>query len=105
MNWRNDQPSTIFYAEALDEGNPEHKVDFRDAVYQWTAPFTSEPVLLAKTIDRFGGINWGNETTAVLFDDWYDTRNTRTYLFNPSNPDEVPRVISIRNFVFACWLR
>ena len=97
LNWRNDQPSALYYAEALDEGDPENKVDFRDAVYQWNAPFNSEPVLLAKTIDRFGGINWGNETTAVLFDDWYDTRNTRTYLFNPSNPDEVPRVISNRN--------
>ena len=97
MNWRNDQPSTLYYAEALDEGNPENKVEYRDAVYQWKAPFNSEPVLMVKTIDRFGGISWGNETTAVLFDDWYDTRNTRTYLFNPSNPEQAPLVISNRN--------
>ncbi len=97
MNWRNDQPSTLYYAEALDEGNPENKVEYRDAVYQWKAPFDSEAVLMAKTIDRFGGISWGNETTAVLYDDWYDTRNTRTYLFNPSNPELTPLVISNRN--------
>ena len=97
MSWRNDQPSALCYAEALDEGDPENIVEFRDAVYQWNAPFTSEPVLLAKTIDRFGGINWGNETLAVLYDNWYDTRNTRTYLFNPSNPEQSPVVISNRN--------
>ena len=97
MSWRNDQPSTLFYAEALDEGNPENKVEYRDAVYQWKAPFDSEAVLMAKTIDRFSRIIWGNETTAVLYDDWYDTRNTRTYLFNPSNPEQTPLVISNRN--------
>ncbi|HCY40504.1 MAG TPA: S9 family peptidase [Prolixibacteraceae bacterium] len=97
MNWRNDQPSTLYYAEALDEGNPENKVEYRDAVYQWKAPFDSEAVLMAKTIDRFSGVSWGNETTAVLYDDWYDTRNTRTYLLNPSNPEQAPVVISNRN--------
>lgn len=97
MNWRNDKPSALFYVEALDEGDPEIQVDFRDAVYQWDAPFTSGPILMAKTTDRFGGIIWGNETTAVLYDNWYDTRNTRTCLFNPSNPAQSPKVISNRN--------
>jgi dipeptidyl aminopeptidase/acylaminoacyl peptidase len=97
MNWRNDKPSTLFFVEALDEGNPENKAEFRDAVYQWDAPFTTGSILMVKTTDRFGGIIWGNETTAVLYDNWYDTRNTRTYLFNPANPSQVPQVISNRN--------
>ena len=97
MTWRNDQPSSLVYVEALDEGNPENKVNFRDAVYQWNAPFTAEPKLLVKTIDRYNGIEWGNETLAVLSDNWYDTRNTRTYLFNPSNPAQTPQIISSRN--------
>ncbi|MFY9150785.1 MAG: prolyl oligopeptidase family serine peptidase [Prolixibacteraceae bacterium] len=97
MSWRKDQPAALVYTEALDEGNPENKVEFRDAVYLWTAPFDSNPVLMAKTIDRYAGIIWGNETTAVLYDGWYDTRNTRTYLFNPSNPEQKPEVISNRN--------
>ncbi len=97
MNWRSDKPSTLYYAEALDQGNPENKVELRDAVYQWDAPFTADQVLVAKTTDRFGGIIWGNETTAVLYDNWYDTRNTRTYLFNPSDPSRLPQVISSRN--------
>ncbi len=97
LNWRNDKPSTLYYVEALDEGNPENEVEYRDAVYQWEAPFASNPTLMTKTIDRFGGINWGNETIAVMYDNWYDTRNTRIYLFNPADPTQLPQVISNRN--------
>ncbi|HWS00208.1 MAG TPA: hypothetical protein VN249_06300, partial [Prolixibacteraceae bacterium] len=83
LSWRSDQPATLYFAEALDEGNPENKAEFRDGVYQWDAPFGTEPELLAKTIDRFSGIIWGDGTKAVMYDNWYDTRNVRTYLLNP----------------------
>jgi dipeptidyl aminopeptidase/acylaminoacyl peptidase len=97
MAWRNDQPATLYYAEALDEGNPENKAEYRDAIYQWVAPFTASPVLMARTIDRFSGIIWGNETTAVLYDNWFDTRNVRTSLINPSDVSQLPKIISNRN--------
>jgi dipeptidyl aminopeptidase/acylaminoacyl peptidase len=97
LSWRNDLPSTLYYVEALDEGNPDNKVEFRDAVYQWIAPFAENPVQLARTKDRFNEVIWGNETTAVMYDDWFDNRNTRTYLFNPSKPSDLPKVISDRN--------
>ena len=34
MNWRSDRPSTLYWAEALDGGDPEVKVEYRDAIYQ-----------------------------------------------------------------------
>jgi len=52
---------------------------------------------LAKTAQRYGGIVWGNNTTAILYDQWYDTRNEKTYLINPSNPGQAPKVIFDRN--------
>jgi len=97
MNWRNDKPATLYYVEALDGGDPGNKVEFRDGVYQWDAPFISSPILLAKTTDRFRGIIWGDETRAILIDTWYDTRNVRTYLINPSEPAQLPKVIRSRN--------
>ena len=97
MNWRNDKPATLYYVEALDGGDPGNKVEFRDGVYQWDAPFNSSPILLAKTTDRFRGIIWGDETRAILIDTWYDTRNVRTYLINPSDPAQLPKVIRSRN--------
>lgn len=97
MNWRSDAPATLSYVEALDGGDPANKVDFRDEVFLWQAPFTSNPTSLAKTAQRYGGIIWGNNTTAILFDQWYDTRNEKTYLINPSNPGQAPKVIFDRN--------
>ncbi len=97
MSWRNDQPATLYFVEALDGGDPANKVDFRDEVFVWQAPFSANPVTLAKTPQRFNGIIWGNETTAILSDEWYDTRNEKTYLLDPSNPSAQPKIISDRN--------
>ena len=97
MSWRADKPATLVYVEALDEGDQAKKVDFRDEVFQWNAPFNSAPTSMMKTQQRFGGISWGNDTFAIAYDSWYDTRNTKTYLLNPSNSNETPKVISDRN--------
>jgi dipeptidyl aminopeptidase/acylaminoacyl peptidase len=98
MNWRSDVPATLYYAEALDGGNPENKVDFRDAVFLWEAPFDKEPKLLAKTIQRFSHIFWGNDEVAIMQDEWYDTRNEKTYLLNPSKYNENAKIITDRNY-------
>lgn len=97
MTWRSDKPATLYYVEALDEGDPAKKVEFRDAIYQWDVPFSSEPKFLGKTIDRFSGIIWGNEITAVFYDEWFDNRNVRTSIFNPSDSNQQPHVLSSRN--------
>ncbi len=97
MSWRTDLPATLYYVEALDGGDPANTVEFRDEVFLWNAPFTSNPTSLAKTKQRYGGVTWGNATTAILYDQWYDTRNEKTYLINPSNPGQAPKVIFDRN--------
>jgi dipeptidyl aminopeptidase/acylaminoacyl peptidase len=98
MTWRGDKPSTLIWAEALDNGDPAVEVEYRDAVYQVNAPFDSKPQLILKTKQRFRGINWGNDKTAVAYDYWWNTRNTKTYLFDPSNSSSEPKVISDRNY-------
>lgn len=98
ISWRADQPATLCWAEALDEGDPEKQVEYRDEVFQLAAPFTGQPVSIAKTIGRYAGITWGNETVAILYDNWWNTRNTKTYIFNPSNPGQKPEVIFDRNY-------
>ncbi|RKS03672.1 S9 family peptidase [Flavobacterium sp. 102] len=97
MNWRADKPATLSYVIALDEGDQAKKVDFRDEIFNWDAPFSAKPKSVLKTQQRFAGIIWGNETTAIAYDDWYDTRNQKTYLFNPSNPAQAPKIIWDRN--------
>ncbi|MDH6309160.1 dipeptidyl aminopeptidase/acylaminoacyl peptidase [Dysgonomonas sp. PFB1-18] len=98
ISWRADKPSTLYWVEALDGGDPETKVDYRDELFELSAPFTAQPVSLAKTINRYGGIVWGNETIAILYDNWWNTRNVKTYLFNPSDPKQQPAILSDRNY-------
>lgn len=98
INWRSDVASTLFFVEALDLGDPEKKVEYRDALYLWEYPFEQAPSLMAKTSLRYSSIIWGNATTAILHDEWYDTRQTKTYLVNPSKTEQDLRVIYDRNF-------
>lgn len=98
LNWRNDHPATLVWTEALDGGDPANDVPFRDEVFQQKAPFTAKKQSLLKTKDRFVGIRWGNENTAIAYDRWWNSRNTRTYLFDPSNPNKTPKVLSDRNY-------
>jgi len=98
ISWRDDKSATLIWSEALDEGNPEIKVEFRDEVFELKAPFNVSPVSLVKTIGRFSGIIWGNNQTAIAYDYWWNTRNTKSYVFNPSNNSEKPTIISDRNY-------
>ncbi|MFZ6871702.1 prolyl oligopeptidase family serine peptidase [Undibacterium sp. Di27W] len=95
--WRADKAASLSYVEALDGGDPANKVDFRDEVFSWDAPFDKAPVSLVKTSQRYVSITWGSDNLAVVTDAWYDTRNVKVHFFNPSNPAEAPRLISERN--------
>src|SRR5690606_29392585 len=70
LNWRNDKPSTLVWTEALDEGDPAKEVEYRDEVFQQKAPFTAKKQSLLKTKDRFAGIRWGDDQTAIAMDRW-----------------------------------
>lgn len=97
MSWRADKPSTLFFVEALDGGDPSVKSEFRDEMFQWEAPFTGEPVSMSKVPQRFARIFWGNEKYAFFMDSWQETRNSKTYLFNPSDPAIKPLLVNDRN--------
>ncbi|MCM4159764.1 S9 family peptidase [Antarcticibacterium flavum] len=98
LNWRSDAPATLVYAEALDGGDPENEVDFRDEVFLLEAPFKGEGKSLLKTKDRFSGIIWGDRNTAIAMDYWWNTRNTRSYVFDPSRPNGDMKVLFDRNY-------
>jgi dipeptidyl aminopeptidase/acylaminoacyl peptidase len=96
MTWRGDKPSTLVWTEALDKGDPEVEVEYRDAVYELYAPFDGTPTLILKTQQRFGGMEWGNDEMAIAYDYWWNTRNLKTYMFNPSTAEA--KVINDRNY-------
>lgn len=98
FSWRNDKPATLIYKTALDGGDPENKVDFRDEVFEVEAPFNTEGKSILKTINRAANIQWGNHSIAIAQDYWWNTRNTKSYVFNPSDASQKPVIISDRNY-------
>jgi dipeptidyl aminopeptidase/acylaminoacyl peptidase len=94
MSWRTDKPATLVYVEALDEGDQTKNVPFRDEIFIWEAPFTNLPTSFFKIKQRFNSILWGNDNYAIIYDSWYDTRNAKTYLVNPSNLAAEAKIIS-----------
>jgi len=98
LEWRDDRPATLVFAEALDGGDPQNEVDFRDEVFQLEPPFNGTPVSILKTINRYSGIQWGNDQVAMARDQWWDTRNMKTYLFDPSDHSRAPVVLYDRNY-------
>ena len=97
-SWRADKPSTLIYVKALDGGDPAFEANYRDEVFEIEAPFSGEGKSLVKTTNRFSGIDWGTENTAIVYDYWWDTRNRKAYVFNPSNSTSKPKVLYDRNY-------
>jgi len=98
VDWRNDQPATLVFAEALDEGDPEKNVDYRDQVYTWKSPFEDEPQKLVKTFNRYSGMLWGTDELALVYDYWWNTRNMKAYFINPAERTKEPVIIIDRNY-------
>ncbi len=98
LSWRNDEPSTLYFVEALDNGDASKEVEYRDEIFTWKAPFNNQANSFFKTKQRFGGVSWGNKTTALVLEYWYDTRNLKRYLINPSIKGGNPKVIEDRNY-------
>jgi len=98
FSWRNDKPSTLTYVMALDGGDPANEVEHRDEMFELEAPFKSNGKSILKTINRFYNVQWGTDNVAIAYDYWWNTRNTKTYLFNPSDASKAPIVIHDRNY-------
>ncbi len=98
FRWRSDRPATLTYATALDGGDPEREAAYRDEIFELEAPFNGTPRSLLKTINRYSYIIWGNDEMALAYDYWWNTRNVKTYIFNPSDASQAPRTISDRNY-------
>lgn len=96
--WRKDKPATLYYVKALDKGDPAIDIAYRDAIYQWKAPFKTNPILLTRVKNRFSSILWGNDSTAIIFDRWWNNRNAKIYSFNPSKVNGNASLLYDRNY-------
>lgn len=66
FDWRDDEAATITWAMPLDSGLIKNKMEYHDAVFSLSAPFTGNPIQLFKTQMRYAGTSWGNATLALV---------------------------------------
>lgn len=85
FQWRRDVPATLVWADALDEGNPNKEVAFRDAIYTLPAPFNGEATKLYETKLRFNGIDWINGNYAIVRESSRKTRASVMTLIHPQS--------------------
>jgi dipeptidyl aminopeptidase/acylaminoacyl peptidase len=80
--WTPLDPATLIWVDALDKGDLKNKVPHRDKIVALAAPFTGQPVEVARTQYRFGGASWTDNGTILLTENDRDTRTTRTWVLN-----------------------
>jgi hypothetical protein len=103
MSWRSDKPATLVYAEALDGGDPATKVDFRDEVFLWNAPFDAATTLVKNTTTLLG-YHLGNDNTAHHQMNGTTLEIQKTYI-KPSNPSQAQSNFrqKLPRCVFRSW--
>ena len=84
--WRADQPATLLWVEALDGGDLKNKVAFRDRVLSLASPFSGQPIEIARTEWRYGGINYTDAGVALLTENDRSSRRTRSWIMEPGAP-------------------
>ncbi|WP_246559629.1 alpha/beta hydrolase family protein [Leptothoe kymatousa] len=98
IRWRADQPATLYWAEALDDGDASVAAEHRDAVYTLAAPFDGDPREIWRSTLRFRGMIWGNGNIAIATEAWYDTRQVKNWAMSPDEPTAAPILLSERDF-------
>jgi dipeptidyl aminopeptidase/acylaminoacyl peptidase len=92
--WQPAAPATLVWVEALDGGDPRVQTVNRDHVMELAAPFSSQPVELARTEYRFAGLTWGERGDLAILREFDRHRLwERSWFINPQQPSEKPRLV------------
>lgn len=84
IEWRDDEAATVVWCMPLDSGLIKKNVEYHDAVYALSAPFTGNEKELFKTKLRYYNTNWGNSIVALVTEGLGSKQMTRTNRYNPS---------------------
>jgi dipeptidyl aminopeptidase/acylaminoacyl peptidase len=98
VRWRPDEPATLVWVRALDDGDPKKKAPYRDRILMLKAPFTGQPAELYKIEQRFSGMFWGEKDGLVFVYDYdRDKRWVRVFILNANKPDTPAKLVWSRN--------
>ncbi|XP_062215840.1 probable glutamyl endopeptidase, chloroplastic isoform X1 [Phragmites australis] len=97
--WRADKPSTLCWVETQDGGDAKVEVSPRDIVYMENAELINgeQAEILHKLDLRYAGMSWCDESLALVYESWYKTRKTRTWVVSPDKKDVSPLILFDRS--------
>jgi len=93
FEWRSDVGAMLYYAEALDKGDPRIEALARDQIYTLTAPFKGNPIPLYATGLRYSYIIWSSDDLALVSERWGKTRKRKIWAFAPGNARVEPELV------------
>jgi dipeptidyl aminopeptidase/acylaminoacyl peptidase len=94
FSWSPQDPATLLWAEALDQGDWKVQVPHRDKVMMQKAPFTATPREIFRTEQRYAGIGFTERPQVALLQEFDQNRHwTRTFVVNPQDPGQAPRLL------------
>ena len=85
VEWRADAPATLCWVEALDGGDAGEAADLRDKVFLLKSPFDDDATELAVLENRYGGVDWGTDSMALISEWWWPTRSMKTWKIAPGD--------------------
>ena len=93
FQWQPQKDASLIWAEALDEGNPKNKVEFRDKIMRISAPFSDEPQEIFRTVHRYKGIDWSETEDELIYYEYdRDKLWKKGWLFTIGN-DSSPQLV------------
>lgn len=98
VRWRANEPATLVWAEALDDGDPRKAVPHRDELFALAAPFDGAPEALLKVQNRFVGMTeFVDHNLVVVTEMDRDRRWTKTLMYDRRVPNGEPVVLMDRS--------
>jgi len=96
FEWQPLKPATLIWVKALDDGDPEKSVPFRDKILSLEAPFTQEPAEIIKLTQRYQGIIWLGKAGQGLVSEYeWKKRWRTTYLFDTGKPSFQKKIFDL----------
>ena len=93
FNWRNDVGAMLYWAEALDDGDPRIEAEVRDQIYTMTAPFKGNPIPFYALNLRYNFIFWSSDDLAIIYEKWWKTRKSKAWAFAPGSMRVEPELL------------
>ncbi len=78
VRWRPLRESSLYWVEALDDGDPRKDVPHRDRIMAAVAPFQTAPVEVMRIEERYSGVSWLESDGRALVSEYDRDRRWRT---------------------------